>query len=116
MDIINYISIIVVPLIIFLIIFYGIIKKKKVFDLFIVGAEEGIKITVQLLPTLIALFFAIGILKSSGIIDEIEKIISPLLKKINFPVEVLPLALLRPISRECINCYGYRNNEQIWSR
>lgn len=116
MQIINYISLIAMPLVIFCIILFGIINKKKVFDLFIEGVEDGIKITIKLLPTLIALFFAIGTLKSSGVIEGIEKIISPIFIKFKFPTEILPLAILRPISRKCVNCYGNRHNEKIWSR
>ena len=98
MQIINYISIIAVPFIIFIIILYGVIEKIKIFDVFIEGTKEGIKTTVKILPTLIGLFFAIGALKSSGVVEGIGKLLNPILKIIKFPMELLPLALLRPIS------------------
>lgn len=56
------------------------------------------KIIVELFPTLLGLFVAIGALRASGIIDGIIKIVFPLICKSSFPVEVLPLAILRPIS------------------
>ena len=99
MEIINYISIIAVPFVIFIIILYGIIEKKKVFDIFIEGTKDGIETTIKILPTLIGLFLAIGALRSSGIIDGIGEILYPILNVIKFPIEILPLALLRPISR-----------------
>lgn len=116
MQIINYISIIAVPFVIFIIILYGVIEKKKVFDIFIEGTKDGIETTIKILPTLIGLFLAIGALRSSGIIDGIGKVLSPILSLIKFPVEVLPLALLRPISRKCSNSYCYRYNKKPWSR
>lgn len=116
MQIINYISIIAVPFVIFIIILYGVIEKKKVFDIFIEGTKGGLETTIKILPTLIGLFLAIGALRSSGIIDGIGKILAPLLTLIKFPTEILPLALLRPISRKRINSYSNRYNEKLWSR
>lgn len=104
MEVINYISIIAVPIVIFIIILYGVMEKKKVFDIFIEGTKDGIETTIKILPTLIGLFLAIGTLRSSGIIDGIGKILYPILTIIKFPTEILPLALIRPISRKCINC------------
>ena len=62
------------------------------------GAKEGIETTVNVFPTLIGLFVAIGALRSSGILDMIINIINPILMIIDFPSELVPLALLRPIS------------------
>ena len=98
MQIINYISTIAVPFIIFIIILYGVLEKKKVFDIFTEGAKEGIRTTVKILPTLIGLFFSIGALRSSGLIEGIEKILEPILEVIKFPLQIFPLAILRPIS------------------
>lgn len=95
---ITYISIIAVPLIIFIIIFTGLSEKRKTFDLFLKGAKEGIEITLKIFPTLVGLFFAIGMLKSSGTIDIIINCLKPVLIKFNIPSEILPLAILRPIS------------------
>ena len=62
------------------------------------GAKEGLEIVLSIFPTLIGLFVAIGALRSSGIIDFIVDFLKPLLSLINFPSEIMPLALLRPIS------------------
>lgn len=98
MQIINYISNIAMPLIILLIVIYGLKEKNKVFDTFLEGAKEGLEITLGIFPTLIGLFVAIGALRSSGILDIIIYFLTPLLNVIHFPSELMPLAMLRPIS------------------
>ena len=67
------------PLVILLIILFGFKEKKNVFDLFLVGAKKGLEITITIFPTLIGLFFAIGLLNNSGIINFITKLIEPIL-------------------------------------
>lgn len=98
MQVINFFSNLAMPMVIFFIILYGVTEKVKVFDNFLEGAKEGIKTTFSILPTLIGLFLAIGALRSSGILDLIIKITSPILEIFNFPSELMPLAILRPIS------------------
>ena len=98
MQIINYISNIAMPMIILLIVIYGVKEKSKVFDSFLEGAKEGIETTFNILPTLIGLFVAIGALRSSGILELITNIVNPILNIIHFPSELMPLVLLRPIS------------------
>lgn len=98
MSILNYISTIAMPVIILIIILYGFTEKNKVFDIFMEGAKEGVQIVFNLIPTLIGLFVAVGALRNSGILDAIINIILPILEKVNFPKEIMPLAILRPIS------------------
>ena len=98
MKFINYISIIAMPLVILIIILQAFREKESVFDIFLKGAAEGIEISLKIFPTLIGLFVAIGMLRSSGIIYFITDLISPILKIMRFPEQIVPLALLRPIS------------------
>ena len=98
MKLINFISNLAMPAIILLIVMYGIKEKNKVFDTFLEGAKDGIETTVSIFPTLVGLFVAIGAMRSSGILDMIINIINPILTIINFPSELMPLTLLRPIS------------------
>ena len=86
------------PMVILFIIIYGVREKNKVFDSFLDGAKDGFKTTISILPTLVGLFFAIGALRSSGVLDLIIKITTPVLNILNFPSELIPLSLLRPIS------------------
>ena len=85
-NIINYISNAAIPIIILLIVFYGLKEKVRVFDAFLDGGKEGIEIVCKMFPTLIGIFLAVGLLRSSGIIDLIV------------PSTIMPLAMLRPIS------------------
>lgn len=98
MKIINYISTISIPLIISIILIVGVREKKKVYDIFIEGVKEGIEIVIKLFPTLLAIFIAVGMLRYSGIFDGITYLLEGVTNKINFPIEILPLACLRPIS------------------
>ncbi len=98
MQFLNFVSNLAMPLIILIIVIYGLKEKRKVFDDFLDGAKEGIGIVLSIFPTLIGLFVAIGALRSSGILDIIIRILNPILSMINFPTELMPLAMLRPIS------------------
>lgn len=98
MSIVNYLSASAIPIIILIILFYGIKEKKKVFDIFLEGATEGIKIVIKLFPTLVGIFLAVGSLRNSGILDFIIKLISPITNILKIPSQILPLAMLRPIS------------------
>lgn len=98
MKIINYISAISIPLIIFCIVIYGIKEKKKVYDIFIDGVKEGMEIVIKLFPTLLAIFIAVGMLRNSGLLETITNILSGIMIKIKFPTQILPLVCLRPIS------------------
>ena len=99
MSIINYLSASAIPIVILIILFYGVKEKKKVFDIFLEGATEGMKIVVNLFPTLIGIFLAVGSLRNSGVLDFIIEIISPLTNLLKIPSQILPLAMLGPISR-----------------
>ena len=98
MKLINYISGAAIPFTILAIITYGVLEKKKTFDIFLDGVKEGIQIVIKIFPTLIGLFIAIGLLRSSGIIDLIIKCITPITNILKIPTEIMPLAILRPIS------------------
>ena len=98
MKFIFFISNLAMPLIILLIVICGLKEKKNTFDIFLEGAKEGIKTTFNIFPTLIGLFVAIGALRSSGILDLINYIVGPILNILHFPKELMPLAIIRPIS------------------
>ena len=98
MNIINYISNAAIPFTILIIIVYGLIEKQATFDIFLEGAKEGIQIVISIFPTLLGLFLSINILRASGIIEAFTNLVLPLLNLLKIPAEILPLALLRPIS------------------
>ena len=98
MTIVSYLSEIIIPFVIVFVIGYGIVEKKNVYDIFIKGAKNGVKIVIKLFPTLLAIFLAINMLRNSGVIDFIINFVKPILNILNIPVEIMPLVLLRPIS------------------
>lgn len=97
-NVINYISSAAIPIMITIIIIYGLKEKNNVFDTFLDGAKEGIEIVFKLFPTLVGIFLAVGALRSSGLIEFIVGLLSPVVEFLRFPSEIMPLALLRPIS------------------
>lgn len=98
MQVINYISSAAIPTVILIILLYGVAEKNKVYDTFLEGAKDGIEIVFKLFPTLVGIFLAVGALRKSGIIDLIIKLISPIINLLKIPNQILPLAMLRPIS------------------
>lgn len=81
-----------------IVVVFGLIKRVPVFDIFLKGAKEGVQILYTIAPTIIGLVFAIDLLRSSGSIDAICNFIEPAADYLGFPKEIVPMALLRPIS------------------
>lgn len=77
---------------------YASFKKVDVFDSFITGAKQGFELSITLIPYLVAMLVAIGMLRASGFFDLVYTALSPLLSKIGIPPEIIPLALVRPFS------------------
>ena len=112
----TFFSNLAIPFTILLIVYFGLKERLNVFDVFLDGAKEGIEMVIKIFPTLVGLFVAIGALRSSGLIDSIVNIISPITTFFNIPKEIMPLAMLRPISRKCIFSSWCRYNEKLWRR
>lgn len=87
-----------VPLVIALILVTAIFKKVDILRVFTEAAREGLTTTVSLLPTLILLMTCVGMLRASGGLFEITKLLAPVAEMLGLPSEVVPLALLRPLS------------------
>ena len=87
-----------IPLVIAVIVGYGLIKGVAVFDLFLEGAKEGLMTAARILPALVGLVAAVGMLRVSGGLDILSWALQPVGRLIGLPKEILPLALMRPIS------------------
>lgn len=98
MNFIIYISDYIMPFIFFYIIGLGLLTRTQIYDEFIEGAKEGFKVVLDILPTLIGLMVAIGILRASGALDLLSKLLEPLTKVLNFPSELLPIVLVKMFS------------------
>lgn len=98
MKILMYVSDLLVPAVMFFIVVYGLLHKVDVFQSFIEGAKEAVNVVVDLLPTLVALMLGVAMLRTSGALDGMVRLLSPLVSFSNFPKEVIPIALMRTIS------------------
>ena len=97
--IMNQISLFAIPMIIFIIVGYTFfVKKVKVYEVFCEGAKEGFTTAIRIIPFLVAMLVAIGIFRSSGCIDIMMKVLDPIFSMIGMPGEVLPMAIMRPLS------------------
>ncbi len=88
----------IVPVVLCGILLYGLIKGVRVFDIFLEGAKDGLMVAVRIIPALVALMTAIGMFRASGALDVLSYALRPLAGLLGLPVEVMPLAILRPIS------------------
>ncbi|MEG0013882.1 MAG: spore maturation protein [Cellulosilyticaceae bacterium] len=98
MKFLMYLSDFLVPTVIIAIVTYGLLKKVNVYESFIDGATEGLKVVVNILPTLIGLMMAVGMLRTSGALNGIVTLLSPLINLTHFPAEVVPIAMMRTVS------------------
>jgi len=97
-NIMNGISLYAIPLLLLLIPTYGFIKKVKVYEAFTDGAKEGFTTAVTIIPYLVAMLVAIGVFRASGAMDVLTGALAPITNLIGMPSEVLPMALMRPLS------------------
>lgn len=88
----------ILPGLVVIIIGFGAVKGLKVFDLFLDGAKDGFKTVFNITPALIGLIIAVNMLKSSGGLDVITNLLSPVSSFFGIPKEVTPLTILSPIS------------------
>lgn len=96
--IINAISAFAVPGVIFFIIVNGLLKNVNVYSAFLEGAKEGIKISWNIVPSVVGLLVAIGMFRESGVLEFIVNIIKPVTDFLKIPGEIIPFALMRPVS------------------
>ncbi len=103
MDFLLYISNYIVPFIFFYIIGYGFLCKVPVFHEFTEGAKEGFKVVLGILPTIIGLMVAVGILRTSTSLDLLAKLIEPITNLFKFPSELVPLVTVKSLSSSAAN-------------
>lgn len=97
-SIIEWVSILAIPLLMFIFLLAGYIKKVRVYEVFIEGAKEGFNIAVKIIPYLVAMLVAIAMFRASGALDLLGAIVRPITTLIGMPPEVLPMAFMRPLS------------------
>lgn len=88
----------IIPAVMCGIIVYALAQKVDIFNVFIEGAREGLSTAVSVLPALVALMTCVGVFKASGALDYLTLAVSPVSRLFHVPAEVMPLAILRPMS------------------
>jgi spore maturation protein B len=96
--VIGTISIWAIPLFLVAIPIYGAVKGVKVYESFVEGAKGGFQMAIRIIPYLVAILVAVGMLRGAGGIDMLSRWLGPMLQRVGFPVEILPLAIMRPLS------------------
>ena len=91
-------SSIVIPLLIFFIVGYGYVSKVKVYETFLKGARDGLKIVVDIVPTLIGLLVAVGMLRASGFFDMLGGFLGPVTEAVGLPAQLMPLLVVKLFS------------------
>ncbi|MDC3181016.1 spore maturation protein [Gammaproteobacteria bacterium] len=108
--------ILVIPLV-------GMIKKVEIFDQFLEGGKQAFPIITKIIPAIVGMYVAIGMLRASGFFTLFAKAISPIIEYFSIPAEIIPLALMRPLSgsgsiallAETINEFGPESIEALTS-
>lgn len=87
-----------IPVVIALIVLWGWVSGINVFEAFLNGARSGVGVSFKIIPALVALITAVGVFNASGALDLLTHALGPITSVVGIPAEVVPLALLRPIS------------------
>ena len=98
MRFLTYVSDIIIPLIIFFIVGYGMVSGVKVYETFLKGAKEGLRVVVDIMPTLVGLMMAVGILRVSGFFELLGVLLGGVTEKIGLPAEMVPLLVVKMFS------------------
>ena len=88
----------IMPVFAAFIVIFALIKRVPVFEVFLEGARDGFRTLWQIAPTILGLLFAVSLLRSSGATEVLCRMMSPVAQAVGFPAEVVPMAMLRPVS------------------
>lgn len=98
MKLLMFLSQVSIPLVLFYIVGFGILMKCKVYEEFVKGARDGLKTVVGILPTLVGLMVAVGVLRASGFLDMLGACLGKVTSHMGFPAELVPLTIVRMFS------------------
>lgn len=94
----QYLTKSIIPIIVIIIITYGMFKGRKVYEWFIEGAKDGLKVCLNIFPYLLAMIIAVNIFREAKLLDILNNMIAPIGELIGLPKEVIPLVLVKPLS------------------
>jgi len=91
-----------IPFLLLAVPLYGMLKKVPVYESFVEGAEQGFYTAVKIIPFLVGMMVAISVFRASGAMDYLSRAVAPLTALIGAPSEILPLAVMRPLSGSAV--------------
>ncbi len=97
-NVIGVLSNLMIPLLVLVVIGYGIKKKVAVYDVFVDGAKESFELAFTLFPCMLGMLLGVNLLLKCGILDVIFEWTTPFFEFLHFPVQLLPMAFLRSVS------------------
>ena len=97
-SVLEAVSVWAIPLVVAGVPLYALTRKVKVYSVFVEGAKEGFQVAVRVIPPLVAVVVALGMLRASGAMDGLAALLAPLTSRIGIPASVLPMVLVRPLS------------------
>jgi spore maturation protein SpmB len=77
---------------------FGLVRKVRVYEVFVEGAKDGFQVAVRIIPYLVAILVAVGMLRASGALEAMVSVLGPMTSRVGLPAEALPMALVRPLS------------------
>lgn len=98
LSVLSNLSNIIIPLVIFYIVAEGLLSKVNIYEHFIKGAKDGFEVVIQIMPTLIGLMVAVGILRASGFLELIGALTGGLTDRFGFPSELIPVTVIKLFS------------------
>lgn len=98
MNVVNFISQLLIPIFILLVLIYGFCKKVKVYECFVSGAKEGINVTLRIFPYVLAIFIAVKAFQASGAFSLGQELFRGVLSTFNLPFEIISISLVKPLS------------------
>ena len=96
--ILSNVSNLIIPLLLFFVVGYGLLHRVKVYEEFVKGAKDGFQTVIQIMPTLVGLMIAVGVLRASGFLDFLAQLLAPLADLCHIPAVTLPLLFIKMFS------------------
>lgn len=93
-----YLSEFMIPILIFYIVAMGVAAKRNVYEDFMKGAKDGLSFVIRIMPTMIAMLVAVNVLRASGFLEMLARLLEPLAEKIGLPAPLVPLAVIKSFS------------------
>ena len=98
LKIITFTSNMMIPLVFTYIIFYGYAKGTDIYKCFVEGAKDGFKVVLEIMPAMVGLMVAVGVLSGGGALELLQGLLTPLARAVGYPADIVPLTLMRLVS------------------